>query len=254
MKFCPFCGAQLLTESQKFCTECGTPLPASILPPMGKGPGDEPDEHTPTPRSEETEKAAPVLGEPPANTNVEPPADTASPLPSQDQQDSSIPDPPEGSPGSEPESELEQDSPATATEQPVEQPSPAPAEAPQLIEEQKKEDSIPVSDSGPAQEKNQKLKQKTKKKPKAPKAEKPKDERKRKFFNPHTQSSKSEQPEPPVSPFDVDYDGYYNDVLPIDSDRKAERVIDKELIKKLLILIGAAAALIVFCSLLMILL
>lgn len=32
MKYCPFCGAELLSQEVAFCAECGRPLPAAGLP------------------------------------------------------------------------------------------------------------------------------------------------------------------------------------------------------------------------------
>lgn len=62
---------------------------------------------------------------------------------------------------------------------------------------------------------------------------------------------------PPVTddsqPVEDGYDGYYNDVLPTDYD-EAHDSIDKELIKKIAILIGAVAVVLVVCILIMCLL
>ena len=55
-------------------------------------------------------------------------------------------------------------------------------------------------------------------------------------------------PEP--EPADDGYDGYYNDVLPSDEDRRREG-IDKELIKRISIVLAVLFAIIVACVVLM---
>lgn len=59
---------------------------------------------------------------------------------------------------------------------------------------------------------------------------------------------KTEEPIPEIEgePVDDGYDGYYNDVLPPDLDRVKEGV-DKELVKRIAILAGAAIFIIGLC-------
>ena len=56
MKFCPFCGAELLSPEVAFCTECGRPLPAAGSPETELEPEPKPVDKSRRPRK----KAAPV--------------------------------------------------------------------------------------------------------------------------------------------------------------------------------------------------
>ena len=68
----------------------------------------------------------------------------------------------------------------------------------------------------------------------SPKGEKPQKERPRKRERP---PKKSKQPVP-TEVEDLDYDGYYDDVLPIDEDRQREGVDTKLILRVILLVAG----------------
>ena len=87
--------------------------------------------------------------------------------------------------------------------------------------------------------KPKKTKQGKKKKEKKPKQSKEK--KSRKAENP---------PKTPEEPVDDGYDGYYNDVLPPDLDREKEG-LDKELVKRIILLAVAVIFIISLCVVMM---
>lgn len=88
----------------------------------------------------------------------------------------------------------------------------------------------------------------------APEPHKDRKKRKRHELKPHTKKkenssskgksklsfSKKRVPEQTVSPFDIDYDGYYDDVLPRDYNRESEHFIDKDTIKKIVLIFAGS--------------
>lgn len=133
MRYCPNCHAAIQSDTQKFCSECGAPLPAAApeqpapaeagLPPLSRNPNS-PFARRKTPRTRYGAAAAGVpLPEPPA-AQPEPAAPAAQPLPEpQAAPAPQTPPQPVSAPQPKPD--------PAPTPVPTPAPAPAPAPAPQ---------------------------------------------------------------------------------------------------------------------------
>lgn len=230
MKFCPFCGAQLLSETQKFCTECGSLL--SLPKPQSTT-----DQETVIPA------ANPAI--------IEPESDLPSEFPEKS-------DDPEGAHAQVPAHSISVPEKKAPESEFSEMPEP---------DETKIETEIPApihADTEITDIHSQPLKSESE--TTAPEPHKDRKKRKRHELKPHTKKtenssskgksklsfSKKRVPEQTVSPFDIDYDGYYDDVLPRDYNRESEHFIDKDTIKKIVLIFAGACVVIALSSLAMI--
>ena len=70
----------------------------------------------------------------------------------------------------------------------------------------------------------------------------------------HPKPNQNPQPRPrPVNPMDVNYDGYYDDIQPVDAGVRGEGT-DPELVKRIVLVILGAVGVIAFAIVLMMLL
>ena len=66
MKYCPYCGAEILSGAFSFCPYCGEPMPVLAQPAAEKSPG------KPTPRREKAKKERPRKRERPPRKAKQP--------------------------------------------------------------------------------------------------------------------------------------------------------------------------------------
>lgn len=210
MKFCPFCGAQLLSESQKFCAECGSALVLSKPEPTDRP---EPASNQDT---EHTDTTEPVMIQEPAQIS----------------ESSEMPDTPEGK-----------------SDPPLEQ-SISVSENVSVQSEFSELEQQPAAEvkSAKLSKREAKKAHGQEKKPRTKLQEKV--TRTKELARRHTQKKQLEGQ--PVSPFDIDYDGYYDDVRPSDSNRQAEFYLDRAMIKRIALIFAGACVVIVLSCLVMI--